>query len=48
MKNEKRTVFRFLFFMKMKNEWSIKNSKKESIKHENGSQVIWISSSLLK
>ena len=25
--------------MKMKNEWSIKNSKKESIKHENDSQL---------
>ena len=38
MKNEKRTVFRFPFFYENENEWSIKNSKKESIKHENGSQ----------
>ena len=33
MKNEKQTVFRFPFF------YGIKNSKKESIKHENGSQL---------
>ena len=39
MKKEKRTVLRFPFFMNMKNKGSIKNSKKESIKHENGSQL---------
>ena len=38
-KNEKWTVFRFPFFMKMKNNEGIKNLKKNSFKHENGSQI---------
>ena len=37
MKNE--LYFVFHFFMKMKSDKGIKNSKKESIKHENGSQL---------
>ena len=40
MKNEKRTVFRFPFFLwKWKTNEGIKNSKKESIKHKNGGQL---------
>ena len=37
MKNEKRTVFRFPFFYENEKQMNIKDSKKESIKHENGS-----------
>ena len=40
MKNEKGTVFRFKFFLwKWKTNEGIKNSKKESIKRENGNQL---------
>ena len=40
MKNEKRTVFhRFPFFYEDEEGISINNSKKESIKHENGTQL---------
>ena len=29
----------FYLFMRMKNEWGIKNSTQNSFKHENGSQI---------
>ena len=35
MKNEEQTVFRFPFFMKIKTNESIENSKQKPIKHEN-------------